>query len=273
MADDWSQGFTPGVAPPSQAGPPRPGVVRLAYGPAPQQFADLRVPKGLSRPRPVALVVHGGAYRNRYHLDLMDGLCEDLAARGVATWNIEYRRVGDPGAEWPGMFQDVAAAADYLGRAAQDYPLDLSRVVALGHSAGGHLVLWLAARQHNSAWGVPAVRLGGVVALAPVVSLKETYADRPDTYHIMMGGPPTELADRYDGVSPLHLLPLGVPVRVVVGDQDALAPGCRRYVAQARTAGDDVALVELSGVEHFQPIVRGSPAWARTVETLLPLFA
>jgi len=125
--------FTPHVAPPSQAGPPRKGVLRIPYGPGPQHFGDLRLPA--SGPRPLVVIVHGGAYRNAYHLDLMDDLAEDLLRRGFASWNIEYRRMGDPGAEWPGLFQDVAAAADRVVAMAPEHGLDLGRVVVLGHSA------------------------------------------------------------------------------------------------------------------------------------------
>lgn len=264
MSTDWSRTFTPGVAPPSHAAPPRPGVLRILYGDQPQQFGDLRRPDGAAGPTPVVLVIHGGAYVNKYHLDLMDGLCDDLTERGVATWNIEYRRVGDPGAEWPGMFLDVAAAADHLYRLAPDYQLDLGRVAALGHSAGGHLALDLAARPRRAKSGMTPLALRGVVAVAPVVNLLTTYPDRPGTCNILMGGSPDEVLDRYRDVSPLDQLPLGLPIRVVVGNQDSLAPGCRQYVARAQALGDPAQLVELPGVDHFEPILRGSPAWERT---------
>lgn len=269
MSNDWSRTFTPGVAPPSHSGPPRAGVLRIPYGDKPQQFGDLRRPAVQARTVPVVLVIHGGAYVNKYHLDLMDGLCDDLAERGIATWNVEYRRVGDPGAGWPATFADVAAAADHLRRLAPDHGLDLHRIVALGHSAGGHLALWLAARHPPAALGSAPLALTGVVALAPVVSLIATYGDRPGTYTVLMGGSPDDVPDRYREASPLDQLPLGVPSWVVVGDQDDLAPGCRQYVAAARAAGDPAQLIELPGVDHFEPIVRGSPAWEHAAGAVL----
>ncbi len=201
----------------------------------------------------MVLVIHGGAYVNRHHLDLMDGLCDDLATRGIATWNIAYRRVGDPASQWPATSQDVAAAAEHLRLIGAAHHLDLERLAALGHSAGGHLALWLAGQPH-----LPAVR--GVVALAPVVSWAATYPDRPDTCRALLGGSPREVPERYAAASPRDNLPVGVPSGIVGGDQDGLAPGCRDFVAAAQAAGGPAHLVELSGVEHFQPIVRGSPA-------------
>ena len=118
---------------------------RLAYGPGAFQFGDLRLPAGPG-PHPTVVLIHGGYWRARYGLKLMTGLAKDLAARGYAAWNIEYQRVGNPGGGWPGTFLDVAQATDYLREIAPTYALDLKRVVPIGHSAGGHLALWLAGR-------------------------------------------------------------------------------------------------------------------------------
>ena len=120
-------------------------AIRLAYGPGAFQFGDLRLPGGPG-PHPTVVLIHGGYWRSRYGLKLMTGLAKDLAARGYAAWNIEYRRVGNPGGGWPGTFLDVARATDYLREIATGYALDLRRVVPIGHSAGGHLALWLAGR-------------------------------------------------------------------------------------------------------------------------------
>ncbi len=120
-------------------------AIRLAYGPGAFQFGDLRLPTGPG-PHPTVVLIHGGYWRSRYGLKLMTGLAKDLAARGYAAWNIEYRRVGNSGGGWPGTFLDVARAADYLREIAPHYALDLRRVVPIGHSAGGHLALWLAGR-------------------------------------------------------------------------------------------------------------------------------
>jgi len=120
-------------------------AIRLAYGTGAFQFGDLRLPTGPG-PHPTVVLIHGGYWRSRYGLKLMTGLARDLAVRGYAAWNIEYRRVGNPGGGWPGTFLDVALATDYLREITTGYALDLQRVVPIGHSAGGHLALWLAGR-------------------------------------------------------------------------------------------------------------------------------
>ena len=151
---------------------PRPEpTARLAYGPQLLQFGELRVPDG-DGPHPVAVVIHGGCWLAEYDLGYMSALADGLTRDGVATWSIEYRRVGDDGGGWPGTFLDVAAAADSLVYLARDYDLDLDRVVAVGHSAGGHLALWLAARHRlqsdDPLRGRSPLRLSGVVALAGI---------------------------------------------------------------------------------------------------------
>src|SRR5579859_698843 len=123
----------------------RGGPLRLAYTTGEDQFGELYLPT-TPGPYGVAMLIHGGYWRARFGLDLMHELAEDLAKRGIAAWNIEYRRVGNPGGGWPGTFLDVARAADYLREIAPTYALDLQRIVPIGHSAGGHLALWLAGR-------------------------------------------------------------------------------------------------------------------------------
>src|SRR5215831_13827844 len=161
--------------------------LRLAYGAEPLQFGDLYLPDQSDR-RATVILIHGGYWRARYGLDLMDGLAEDLARRGYAAWNIEYRRVGHTGGGWPGTFQDVALATDFLRILAPYYRLDLTKVIPIGHSAGGHLALWLAARpripvfvedspiagsqvtEKNEGSAVP-LALAGAISLAGVVDL------------------------------------------------------------------------------------------------------
>ena len=121
-----------------------------AYGPGTDRFGELWRPAG-DGPWPVVALLHGGFWRARRTLELMRPLAADLAGRGFAAWNLEYRRVGQPGGGWPGTFQDVAAGLDHLAELAGREPLDLDRLVVAGHSAGGHLALWSAARP-----GLPA---------------------------------------------------------------------------------------------------------------------
>src|SRR5437762_364288 len=123
--------------------PPPPADARLAYGGGEFQFGELRVPGGAG-PHPALVVIHGGFWRARFDLLHIGHLCAALTAGGVATWSVEYGRLGNPGGGWPGTFQDVAMAAGHLRVIASQYDLDLGRVAAIGHSAGGQLALWLA---------------------------------------------------------------------------------------------------------------------------------
>ena len=148
-------------------------VSTIAYGPDPSQVGDLRLPErqGLA---PVVVLLHGGFWRERSKRDLMDDLARDLTDRGYATWNLEYRRVGSSGGGWPETALDVAAGIDHLAALAGTHGLDLSRVVVLGHSAGGHLALWAAARHRlpeGAPGAMPLVRAAAAVSLAGVTDL------------------------------------------------------------------------------------------------------
>src|SRR5262245_38970909 len=141
-------GHAPAV-PSAAAQSPDTTAVRIAYGPHPLQVGDLRIPSGPG-PHPVAVVIHGGCWVNLFGLDLMDAMSDTLTAAGVATWNIEYRRIDDPGGGYPHTFLDVGLAVDTVRDLAPRYNLDLGRVITVGHSAGGHLGLWAAARYHSA---------------------------------------------------------------------------------------------------------------------------
>lgn len=256
-------------------------MIRLLYGPDALHFGDLRLPAGAG-PHPVVALIHGGFWRARYGLDLMDGLGEDLARRGIASWNIEYRRVGDPGGGWPGTLEDVARATDHLRTLAETYPLDLTRLVALGHSAGGHLALWLAGRARLPA-GLPGASgpgycpVAGAIGLAAVTDLVEGWRRglSVDAVAAFIGGTPATAPERYAVASPRALLPLGVPQALVHGAADDIVPPAlsRDYAAAATAAGDAVRLHELPGVEHFAVIDPTSAAWAAIVEELQALLA
>ena len=256
---------------------------RLAYGPGPLQFGDLWLPagEGSAGPHPTAIVIHGGYWRNRYGLDLMDGLGADLARRGIAAWNIEYRRIGDEGGAWPGTFLDVARAADHLLHLAPRYGLDLARVAALGHSAGGHLALWLAGRSRVPPGALPeepdrdegtACPVVGVVSLAGVTDLARCWRLNLSRGAAgeLLGGGPDDVPERYAAASPAELLPLGVPQVLVHGTADDAVPPelSVDYAAKARAAGDDVTLRVLPGVDHFAVIDPNSAAWAVIVGEL-----
>jgi len=231
---------------------------RIAYGDHPSQFGELTLPAG--DPRAVVVVVHGGFWRERFGLELGRPLAADLAAAGYAVWNVEYRRVGGDGG-WPATFDDVAAAVDLLA----DRPLPLHRVVAVGHSAGGHLAAWLAARPGlppDAPGAAPAVRLHGVVSQAGVLDLVDAERRGVGNGAVadLLGGGPDDVPDRYALASPVARLPLGLPVVCVHGTEDVNVPirQSERFVA---AAGDGAELVPLPGVEHFAVIDPTTDAW------------
>ena len=259
-----------------------PADAQHAYGAEPSQFGELRLPRAAAgRRAPVVCIIHGGYYRTRYDLTYIGHLAAALIRDRIATWSIEYRRLGEPGSGWPGTLLDVAAGFDALRQLDGRYPLDLSRVVVLGHSAGGHLALWLASRP-----GIPSgtelstsdpLPVAGVVALAPVADLARASALRLSDAVVdqMMGGAPRDVPERYALASPIQRVPLGVPQVVVHGtaDEDVPLELSKRYVAAARAAGDPAELVALAGVDHYAIIDPRAQAFAATREATRRLLA
>jgi len=259
--------------------PTPPPDARIAYGDEPQQFGDLRLPIGQG-PHPVVMAIHGGFWRVGFDLVYMGHLCEALRAAGVATWNVEYRRVGEPGGAWPGTFEDVARAADHLRALAPRHNLDLTRVVTMGHSAGGHLALWLAARPLipvDSPLYTPApLPVKAAVSLAGVVDLREAYRRElgDGAVRELLGGGPDDDPARYAAASPAALLPLGVPQALVHGTADDRVPYAlsRDYHALATARGDDVRLVTLSNADHFTLVTPDTPESATVLDTTRALL-
>jgi len=266
---------------------------RIAYGPEPLQFGDLYLPNGPG-PHPTVILIHGGYWRARYGLDLMTGLAEDLAIRGYAAWNIEYRCVGNPGGGWPGTILDVALATDYLRILAATCPLDLERVVPIGHSAGGHLAVWLAARPHiaknsplagssiapregNDEEIATPLALAGAISLAGVLDLEMAWRLHlsNDAVVDLLGGGFMEVPERYAAASPAAMLPLGVPQLLIHGTNDDSVPlqVSQAYAEAAKAVNDPLTYIELEGVDHFEVIDPKSTAWAITIEELRKLVA
>ena len=234
---------------------------RYVYGPEPKQFGDLRLPKG-DRLWPLAVVIHGGSWKALYNLIHGGHLCVALADAGIATWNVEYRSVGDVDGHWPSAGDDVALAVEFVDELVERHPLDRDRIVLVGHSAGGQLALWAAKRAK-----LP------VVALAAVSDLRES-AERvgPEgDVARFLGGMPEELPDAYAEASPRELLPLGVRQILIHGDHDEDVP-YEMSVAYAEAAGDEVELVTLPGAGHFEPIDPQSREWPRTLEATRTLL-
>jgi acetyl esterase/lipase len=254
---------TPPIAPPTTAATLP--FTRIAYGSAPSQFGDLRLPGGAG-PHPVVIVVHGGFWTSGYDLDLMLPVCEALAREGFATWNVEYRRLGESGGGWPGTFLDVAAASDHLRTIARKHRLDLRRVGTLGHSAGGQLALWAAGRRWIRGGELhkrSPLRVQGAVSLAGVVDLRRAYELGLPAVGELMGGTPDEVPDRYGMGSPAELLPLGVRQVLLTGNEDRIVPATlsETYRKEAIARGDDVDLVPIRGVDHAALIAPTSAAW------------
>jgi acetyl esterase/lipase len=248
----------------------------IAYGSDPSQRGDLHLPDR-DGPLPVVIVVHGGFWRSKYGYALGTPLAEDLIGHGVAAWNIEYRRVGGGGG-WPETLLDVAAAVDALADPGvlEVADLDLGRVSVLGHSAGGQLACWIAARTKlpvGAPGADPAVMVGGAVSQAGVVDLVDGAAlDLGDAAVAgFLGGVPADVPSRYATASPYELLPLGVPVTLVHGLDDVVVPVRQsdRYAAAATALGDDVQLIRLPGVDHMGVIDTTSAAWAHCRDAAL----
>ena len=244
-----------------------PPDARIAYGDDALQFGELRLPEGPG-PHPVAIVIHGGCWLAEYDMGHIRTLAEALTGEGIAAWIVEYRRVGNPGGGWPGTFEDVADGSDYLRELARDHPLDLERVIVVGHSAGGHLALWLAARGRLSAdqplHDVDPIAVRGVLGLAPAPDLAFLHQEEVCGHVIdgLMGGAPEEFPERYGAGSPVELVPLDVPQLLVIGRHDrSWAPVGRRYFEAAKAEGADVRVIDAEESGHFEMIDPSTSTW------------
>ena len=253
---------------------------RFYYGSQLPQFGDLRLPKGRG-PHPVAIVIHGGAWGSAVSLHYTASLSAALTCAGVATWNIEYRRLGGGGG-WPQTFQDVGAAADFLRDLATRFPLDLRRVVATGHSAGGHLSPWLAARHRlrpgDELYVPHPLPLRGVVPLAGPADLASFIVAVPRfetaVKQLLGGGSDADIARHMKEGSPAERLPLGVPQIFINGDNDPSVPieVVQEYAAKARAAGDSVRVIAVAG-GHFESVDPAlQPAGRLILESVLSLL-
>ncbi len=255
-----------------------PADARIHYGDHPLQFGDLRVPPGKG-PHPVAVFIHGGCWLAEYNITHSSKLTAALARDGIATWSLEYRRVGDVGGGWPGTFQDVGRGADHLRSIAEEYDLDLNRVIVMGHSAGGHLALWLAARSRLPAEApinsTDPLAVRGVLALGPAPDLKFLHGTKVCGHVIdrLMGGSPEQFPDRYRWGDPVQLAPDGVRQVLIIGKHDdAWAPPGLRYYRAARARGDDIRMIEAPESGHFEMIDPDSTTWTLVLESARKLL-
>lgn len=244
----------------------------LRYGPAPSQYGELRLPAGHG-PHPLVVLVHGGCFRADFaDARSIGAMADALTREGIATWSIEYRRLGEPGGGWPGTYLDVGAGVDYVRQLVPRYRLDLSRVVFLGHSAGGHLAHWAAARARLTPGSVlhadhPYVPRG-VINLAGRMDMTVGIDEYDATCGIpvlraLLGGLPSQVPERYAQVSLPGLLPLSVRQVMIWGSREDFVPEsqARAYVAAAQRAGDQAELRIVPGAGHFEPASPASYAW------------
>lgn len=238
-------------------------VHRFFYGKNALQFGDLRVPEGAGH-RALAVVIHGGFWRNRYGLEYMAPFCEAFTDAGIATWNVEYRRIGDEAGGWPGTFEDLADAADHVQLLADEFPLDLNRTITIGHSAGGHLAMWLAAERK---WLQSAFSLAGVLDLRRAWELQLSSTVVAE----FLGGSPEEVPGRYAFASPIERLPLDVPQRVFHGTADTSVPYeiGEQYAKAAHARGDDVELITFEGTGHFELVDPRTSEFGRIRDSVL----
>ncbi len=262
------------------------GVKKIAYGEDELQFGELRLPAGKG-PHPVVVIVHGGCWMAKLRnlppgavsLDALRPMAAELAAKGIASWNLEYRRLGNEGGGWPGTFTDVANGADHLRKLASANALDLSRVVAAGHSAGGHFALWLAGRsrlgQTSELYSKDPLKLRGVINLdgpgdlKSTIPLGEPICGAPVITQLF-GGTPTEKPERYRDGSPAELLPFGIPQEHFIGQMfSSIAPA---FDAAGKKSGDKVnSTIDPKG-GHFGWIDPKSAEWPAVLGALKSLL-
>ncbi|MET0596366.1 MAG: alpha/beta hydrolase [Mesorhizobium sp.] len=250
---------------------------RIAYGDAPAQVVDLFLPKGRG-PHPVVILLHGGCYLAEYQgLPQVSGVAADLARRGFAVWNVEYRKLGEPGAGYPGTFLDVADAVDRIRVEAPRYGLDTKRVMALGHSAGGHLALWAAARgalpKSSPLWRADPLKIRAVISLGGIGDLKgqgEVFAGACGAEPIPKIIGKAERQNPYADTSPAELLPTGARVVMISGAFDHVMPPFtgRAFVARLRKAGDSADVIALPDAGHYDVVIPTTEAWKAVAATL-----
>lgn len=249
--------------------PPPPADDRVAYGSDPNQFLDFRFPK-VKGPFPLVINIHGGYWRAKYNLDHAGHLCAALTASGLATANLEYRRVGNEGGGWPATFADARSAYQFLRQDVRQRNLDPHKFAVVGHSAGGQLALCLAAHEST---------VTRVVSLAGVVDLQRAYQLHlsNDAVVEFLHGTPGEVPEHYREADPTQLSIPQARQTLIHGSADDVVPPSfsRDYVAakQRRTGSEkeDVHLVEIAGADHFDLIDPRSKAWTQVEQTIVQL--
>jgi acetyl esterase/lipase len=248
-------------------------IAHIAYGSAPSQYVELFKPSSGTGPFPVVLLVHGGCWMKQYAgIVQMRNIAGALAARGIAVWNVEYRRVEEDGGGYPGTYQDVGAALDLLVASAVVNSLDTTRLLAMGHSAGGHLVQWLAGRVALAA-SSPMYKphpfpIKQVIALGSIGDLSARVDANNQVCGVdivkMTGLPSANRPNVYSDSSPAELMPNGSHTVLINGEFDTISPPqtAHDYAERARKAGDAIEVLILPEAGHFDEAAAISPSWA-----------
>jgi acetyl esterase/lipase len=252
---------------------------RISYGPGAQQFGNLRLPAGTS-PHPIVVFIHGGCWLSTFDIQYVGQTEVAITEAGYAVWSIEYRRLGDEGGGWPSTYLDVGQGIDHLRKIAEPDGLDLSRVVVAGHSAGGALALWAAARgkvdDQSVLYTPKPLPVQAVFALAPAPDLEglEERGSCGNAVGRLMGGTPEERPERYQAASPMQLAPISVPQTLLIGGQDLVwAPPGRSYYHRAITVGtQDVRIVDLPDSGHFEMVSPSTTTWPLVISALEEAF-
>jgi acetyl esterase/lipase len=256
---------------------------RLRYGEDSSQYGELRLPSGAG-PHPVVVLFHGGCWREFSSASSIAPMADALKADGIATWSVEYRRLHQAGGGWPGTYLDAGRAVDHLRALAPQYGLDLSRVVVAGHSAGGHLAMWVAARSRlptgSAVYRPHPLSIRGVVNLSGTPDMAADLPGLPagcggeDVVRSMLGGTPQTVPERYTQASAITMLPLGVPQALIWGARDDQVPLAlaERYTRAARQAGDRVRLVVDTAAGHFETASPRAAIWPAVRSALRSLL-
>ena len=244
---------------------------KLSYGASPYQIVEVFQPRGPG-PFPVAVLIHGGCFKNEYQgMPQMRGIAGALRSQGIAVWSIEYRGLDEPGGGYPGTFQDANAAVDLLARQAKGRHFDLDRVIAVGHSAGAYLALWIAGRAlvpaSSPLHDTQSIAVRNVVALGGLGDLrpKREQLEESCGYSIsqITGFPSAERQDVYADTTPIELSPNGSHTVFIDGELDNFASpqDARDYADRVRKRGDSAETVVLRGASHFDEVSISSPSW------------
>lgn len=244
---------------------------RLHYGKNQEQFGDLYLPASTTPStlkHPTIVLMHGGCWQAQHDLSKLGQLSKALTTLGFAVWNLEFRRLGNGGG-WPVTFEDVTKGTDFLTSVAEKHSLDISSVTAMGHSAGGHLALWLAGRHHLSASSMSltdqSIRIQKVVSLAGIPDLVEGVKQNicRGSCQELVGGLPDEVPELYQQASPHYLLPLNIPQWHLVGELDPIVPAdyLTPYINKAKKY-DEVYFEVIPNIGHFEMVMPDSISWS-----------